>query len=804
MDHDAVGVSVGSPTESLPDGVILDGTDSANRRFDGSLRHTTFPAGALLPWVVGRDWTWTEIRGACGDILRGCYGGRRGTGGAEDPWRTIQFAAKRAQPGDTVIVRPGIYAESVTLSHSGTADMPIRYQLVPGAVLESPDPSASLSAFDFQPGIGHVIVDGLEARGGFHETVFLRPGSHDIQIRNCDIHDNRAGIWLSGVADVEVAGCHLHHNSSHGLRVMGNSRRVTVRDTTSDGNDDGLGCEGNADGFIVEQESAQVVFSDCRALANGEDGFDLQGNDVQLIGVESRGNNCGGVKLYQSANITNSLIAGNNTGIETTSFYNAPIAIAIRNSTIVSNRGTQIYLGDPMPQDGVAPAAYSVQIQNAIVYGPGKAIESMSLVQLSEDHDLLFREDTTSGLIVVHSGSSIERYTGQEINAGLWTSATGQGAGTWAIDPQFADSDSYEITPDSVAVDTAQNEGTPVDDKLGNPRPQGGGVDRGAYELPFRVSNHHPWADPGPDRVVSVGSSIHLQAFGSIDPDLDDLTYSWDLGDGSDPQSGFEVRHVYSGIGRFEARLTVSDGYLTDSRSAFVDVVPIPSPTPTAATSTPTSTAMDTVTETPSSVADPSEVVLPTVETTSAPSASATSPEDTPTYSPTITPTSEATPSPTQIPTPSFTATQTPSVHDSSLRPLSRPVRVRLRRGHSFAVKSIRLRVRNDDVKPVEEDPGHEIQVVADTGDCPKDVLLSRPDFDRRTRGSQDSALVAGGRRKTVMVTLRVDSGEFFSPSARAPDVCHLRFVVRGPGIDPTPEDDGVEVEVQVIDHNDF
>jgi hypothetical protein len=49
-------------------------------------------------------------------------------GTREAPLKTISAAAKMVAPGDTVIVAPGIYRESVTLTNSGAAGKPIVFR----------------------------------------------------------------------------------------------------------------------------------------------------------------------------------------------------------------------------------------------------------------------------------------------------------------------------------------------------------------------------------------------------------------------------------------------------------------------------------------------------------------------------------------------------------------------------------------------------------------------------------------------------------------------------------------------------
>jgi glucose/arabinose dehydrogenase/PKD repeat protein len=53
--------------------------------------------------------------------------------------------------------------------------------------------------------------------------------------------------------------------------------------------------------------------------------------------------------------------------------------------------------------------------------------------------------------------------------------------------------------------------------------------------------------------------SVHFSAAGSTDPDGDDLSYSWDFGDGSPAAAGPEVDHVYASGANRTAVLTVTD-----------------------------------------------------------------------------------------------------------------------------------------------------------------------------------------------------------------------------------------------------
>jgi parallel beta helix pectate lyase-like protein len=65
-----------------------------------------------------------------------------------DQFRTIQEAANKVRPGDTVLIGSGVYRETVVIEKSGTREKPIRFEAVPGA---------------------NVVVTGLDPLGKWHK-----------------------------------------------------------------------------------------------------------------------------------------------------------------------------------------------------------------------------------------------------------------------------------------------------------------------------------------------------------------------------------------------------------------------------------------------------------------------------------------------------------------------------------------------------------------------------------------------------------------------------------------------------------
>lgn len=64
---------------------------------------------------------------------------------------------------------------------------------------------------------------------------------------------------------------------------------------------------------------------------------------------------------------------------------------------------------------------------------------------------------------------------------------------------------------------------------------------------------------------------VSFSAADSRDADGDPLSYSWDFGDGT-TGTGESTSHIYTAPGSYTARVTVSDGKLSDSDSAIIDV----------------------------------------------------------------------------------------------------------------------------------------------------------------------------------------------------------------------------------------
>jgi hypothetical protein len=167
------------------------------------------------------------------------------TGTKESPWLTIDKAANKMQPGDTLFLLDGVYFQTVDISVQGTLDQPITIASYPGdnAIVDgdknedgSPDmPKRSGNEGWTDPRYGntfywnglvqfvdwegqpckHVIFRGIEVRNSAGRGISMHPGAKDITIEDCYVHH----IWhtpvhMEGVTRPIVRNTVIHDGSN--------------------------------------------------------------------------------------------------------------------------------------------------------------------------------------------------------------------------------------------------------------------------------------------------------------------------------------------------------------------------------------------------------------------------------------------------------------------------------------------------------------------------------------------------------------------------------------------------------------
>ena len=156
-----------------------------------------------------------------------------GAGSISEPWGTIDYAAARLSPGDTLFARGGVYNETVNIQVSGSAaEGWITLAAYPE---ETPEIDGAGLAVQWETGlfyledISYVKIAGFELRN-------LSTGNANY---------TPAGIWVLGSSHhIEISDNLVHHietthdeGNAHGIAVYGTTATESIHDISIAGNE---------------------------------------------------------------------------------------------------------------------------------------------------------------------------------------------------------------------------------------------------------------------------------------------------------------------------------------------------------------------------------------------------------------------------------------------------------------------------------------------------------------------------------------------------------------------------------------
>jgi parallel beta-helix repeat protein len=180
--------------------------------------------------------------------------------GETSAWRTLQAAANRVNPSDTVIVLPGNYV-GFNLTRDGTAAGRITFSARPGVAITSPNPWNNQDGINLE-GADYVTIEGFNV-SGMPRTGIRSVLNQFVTIRN-NVLDNN-GKWgiLTGFSnDLRIEGNTATRSQiEHGIYVSNSGDRPVIRNNTIWGNrangihmngDVSQGGDGVISGAVVE------------------------------------------------------------------------------------------------------------------------------------------------------------------------------------------------------------------------------------------------------------------------------------------------------------------------------------------------------------------------------------------------------------------------------------------------------------------------------------------------------------------------------------------------------------------------
>jgi hypothetical protein len=344
------------------------------------------------------------------------------SGAASAPFRTIGRAASRTHPGDTVIIRDGVYtgdSESVVaIDRSGTANQWITFKAenLWRAILDGRN-YGTLHGVLLEQGVSYVRFDGLQIRktreGGFSAN----QNTHDIYYYRNLIHD-------IGRICTETTGGQV------GFRDKETSARMTY--------------DSNVLHTIGRLHPSSGCSYSTSNYTNHDHGLYLHGHDIAIVNNVFY-NFPSGWAIQSSEGAGNWMIANN-----TFAFSNP-------------NREGQIVLWENNSNFTIA---------NNIFYQPSRA--AIYLLPCQEKTNVVVRNNISTAEMLYDDA------TGRFQCARVTLSANRTFADPKLVDPAQPD---FHLQASSPAVNRAEAALSTHLDHEGTPRPQLGGFDIGAYEL---------------------------------------------------------------------------------------------------------------------------------------------------------------------------------------------------------------------------------------------------------------------------------------------------------------------------------
>jgi hypothetical protein len=397
-------------------------------------------------------------------------------------FRTLAAAVKNLAPGDTLVVRNGVYRGGVTVTLKATAGAPV---LIQGESLE-----AVIAGSGDEPpdgirleGCSYVALDRLTVREANRAGVAVRHSDH-IRITRGRFADNRMwGIFTSFADDIHFEGNECCGSKvQHGIYHSNSGDRFVIRgNLVHDNNGNGIHMNGDpeipgGDGVLnwglVERN---VIFRNGKAGGGGINMTHV--HDVLVRNNLLYRNLAGGITVYQDTGTPE------------------------QGSKRVLITGNTVYYAPGQGRSGVNVQTTSEKVLiagNTFVSGGARGalqVESGRLPSIISDCNVLWG---------VGQDSLVERKEGV-MSLEAWRKLSGNDLRSVYADPRFADlaADNYAPGPGSPALGAGmplagiksglarlggcewllgQLDSLPAEDLRGNPRPTVRAPDSGAFQ----------------------------------------------------------------------------------------------------------------------------------------------------------------------------------------------------------------------------------------------------------------------------------------------------------------------------------
>jgi parallel beta-helix repeat protein len=510
------------------------------------------------------------------------------------PYRTIMGAANsHSGPNTTILVKPGVYRETVTVPASGSASGPFVFQAyAPGVVVDGADDFAATSKWALASGTIYrassvtwdamqVFVDGFRLipstasvsalppatfrwvsgaglyvnlggpNPGSQQTLvghrphgFRVSGYTHVTIQGFSVirSEDRGIFFQSGALDGVVRGNTVSFGYRYGIAVNGCANLLVEGNTVGDNQDHGIILSASTTGCIVQDNESYRNADPAQRAANGIYSNHSFGNLYQRNRLHH--NQDSGLHLSSSSN--------NNISIQNVSWSNGDHGFDHLDSQNTIDIGNVAY-GNYKDGFSIEGASPGTQLYNCIAAENGLTtgefnlwVDLQSSVGFQSDYNIFWNSTSQPAVKYVATPYS---------SVAVYSAVSGQDSHTLQADPRFMNPllGDFHLKSDSPAIDNADSgvPNWPATDAHGHVRTDiasvvdaGAGpvtyADRGAFE--FRTDDVAPIVTAPASVSGPAGTPITIHV-SVVDPDGDLIT---SISAASPPGASFAVGLGYT------------------------------------------------------------------------------------------------------------------------------------------------------------------------------------------------------------------------------------------------------------------
>jgi len=228
------------------------------------------------------------------------------------PFSTIQAALNEARPGDTVLVRGGVYREAVTFPIAGEPGRPITLKAHPGHIVlvtpsrelaGKPEPVPGRPEVfrwaDFDPPGDGAIEKRLDALGIWEASSQLRL----VRMSSLDECENRLGSWMYDAKEkalyIRGTGAAPADSTPY---VLEDAARSCVHIQKPHAAVEGLWLAFGANGILLGTRASHVGLRGNRLFCNRAAGIYASGDDHEIVDNTAFRNNMYGIQMRFNVN----------------------------------------------------------------------------------------------------------------------------------------------------------------------------------------------------------------------------------------------------------------------------------------------------------------------------------------------------------------------------------------------------------------------------------------------------------------------------------------------------------------------